>query len=76
MKKLVLFISLAFLVNYSIAQKIDKNILKKHVYTLADDSLMGRGFGTQGARMAADYIVEQFSDAGISPWNGSFKHPF
>ncbi|HPV57393.1 MAG TPA: M20/M25/M40 family metallo-hydrolase, partial [Tenuifilaceae bacterium] len=75
-KKLVLFISLAFLVNYSIAQKIDKNILKKHVYTLADDSLMGRGFGTQGARMAADYIVEQFSDAGISPWNGSFKHPF
>ncbi len=76
MKKLVLLIFLALLVNSSIAQKVDANILKKHVYTLADDSLMGRGFGTQGGRMAEEYIVSQFKDAGISPWNGSFKHPF
>lgn len=76
MKKLALLISFAIILSSTIAQKVDVNLLKKHVYTLADDSLMGRGFGTQGARMAADYIVEQFSDAGISPWDGSFKHPF
>lgn len=58
------------------AQNIDVQLLKKHVYTLANDSLQGRGFGTSGARVAADYVVGQFVQAGISPWNGSYKHPF
>lgn len=58
------------------SQSVDVELLKKHVYTLADDSLQGRGFGTYGARMAADYIVEQFTQAGISAWNGSYRHPF
>lgn len=63
-------------VGFSNAQQFDSEKLKKHVYTLADDSLMGRGFGMQGAKMAAEYITEQFTNAGISPWNGTFKHPF
>lgn len=58
------------------AQNIDINLLKKHVYTLADDSLMGRGFGTQGGRMAANYIENQFRDAGIQPWQGRYMHHF
>jgi Zn-dependent M28 family amino/carboxypeptidase len=37
---------------------------------------MGRGFGTAGGRMAADYIITQFKGAGIMPWQGSYLHPF
>lgn len=58
------------------AQVVDVSMLRRHVYTLADDSLMGRGFGTRGGRMAADYIEAQFKEAGISPWKGSYRHPF
>ena len=51
--------------------------LKNHVYTLADDSLGGRQAGSEFARKAADYIVEQWEDAGITPWNGtSYFKPF
>jgi hypothetical protein len=57
-------------------QQIDTAMLKKHIYYLASDSLMGRGFGTKGGRMAADYIVQQFADAGIQPWNGKYRHEF
>lgn len=76
MKKILLVISLWLMFGFANAQHFDASLLKKHVYTLANDSLMGRGFGTNGARMAANYIVEQFAEAGILPWNGSFKHPF
>lgn len=50
--------------------------LKKHVYTLASDSLEGRGFGTLGGRKAAIYIANQFKDAGILPWKGKYLHQF
>lgn len=76
MHKKLLVLFLVSFVGYLNAQQFDAEKLKKHVYTLADDSLMGRGFGTQGGRMAEEYIVSQFKDAGISPWNGSFEHPF
>ena len=50
--------------------------LEKHVYTLASDSLLGRGFGTQQGKAAAKYIVQQFKEAGIEPLNGTYFHPF
>ncbi|MEW5845854.1 MAG: M28 family peptidase [Bacteroidota bacterium] len=60
----------------SLGQQIDANKLKDHVYLLAADSLMGRGFGTDGGRRAAQYISEQFEKIGLTPWQGKYKHPF
>jgi aminopeptidase YwaD len=50
--------------------------LKKHVYFLASDSLLGRGFGTPQGLQAAHYIAGQFREAGLEPLDGSYLHPF
>ncbi len=50
---------------------IDSTELKKHVYLLASDSLEGRNTGSEGEHKAAHYIVEQFKQAGIQPYNDS-----
>lgn len=47
--------------NISVAQ------IKKHVYTLASDSMKGRDTGTKGQKMAAAYIAGEFADAGLIP---------
>jgi hypothetical protein len=74
--KLIIAIILAACVYRATAQELDSVLIKHHVFTLASDSLMGRGFGTAGGRMAADYIITQFKGAGIMPWQGSYLHPF
>lgn len=71
----ITFLSM-IIMSHLCAQDFDINLIKKHVYTLADDSMNGRGFGTHGGRVAADYIEQQFITAGLSPWNGKYKHPF
>jgi len=60
----------------SFAQQVDSNMLKDHVYYLASDSLMGRGFGTEGGRMAAKYIADKFKEVGLTPWQGQYLHSF
>ena len=56
----------------SFAQKVskaDKKIitgLKTHINFLADDKLEGRRTGTAGEKLAYEYIVEEFKNAGIS----------
>ena len=50
--------------------------LSRHVYFLASDSLLGRGFGTPQGLQAARYIAGQFREAGIEPLGGSYLHPF
>jgi len=50
--------------------------LKKHVYILASDSLEGRGLSTQGGKMAAGYIVEQFKKIGLPPAGDDYLQPF
>lgn len=50
--------------------------LEKHVYTLAADSLLGRGFGTPQGLQAAHYIAAQYKEAGVQPLNGTYFHPF
>lgn len=39
----------------------------EHLKYLAGDELSGRGTGTEGNALAAEYIVRQFSDAGLKP---------
>ncbi len=50
--------------------------LERHVYILASDSLLGRGFGTPQGKEAATYIAQQYKEAGIMPLNGTYFHPF
>jgi hypothetical protein len=51
--------------------------MKRDLYFLASDDCEGRGPGTKGIDLAADYIAKQFADAGLKPGgvNGYFQ-PF
>ena len=85
-KKIIILItvSLISLLGYSQQQAISstfdanaKERLKQDVYTLASDSLQGRKAGTKYAKMAADYITQQFTEIGIEPYFGdSYLHVF
>ncbi|TGY88316.1 M20/M25/M40 family metallo-hydrolase [Marinicauda algicola] len=44
--------------------------------TLAADDMEGREVGTPGNARARAYIVERFSEIGLTPVNGSFEHAF
>ncbi len=51
--------------------------LTQHLRTLAADSMEGRGVGTRGVDLAADYIAAQFREAGVAPMlAGSYFHEF
>ncbi|MDZ7764111.1 MAG: M20/M25/M40 family metallo-hydrolase [Melioribacteraceae bacterium] len=48
--------------------------LKKHLNILGSDLFEGRGTGTEGGRLAAEYLSEEFAELGLSPLgsNGTF----
>ena len=52
--------------------------LLEHVEVLAGEEMAGRGLGTPGLEMAADYIVGQFKAIGLQPGgdNGSYSQVF
>jgi len=52
--------------------------LKTHVQYLADDKLEGRRAGTKGEELAADYIIQQYKQMGLSPAgvNGGYTQDF
>lgn len=56
------------------AQTIDPEKIRAHVKFLASDLLEGRGPGTRGDRLAAEYIATQFALDGLKPAgdNGSY----
>ena len=49
------------------AEHIDPERIRAAVKYLADDKLEGRGPGTEGDRMAAKYLSEQFASYGLTP---------
>jgi hypothetical protein len=50
--------------------------LEAHVRVLADDKLEGRGTGTRGYEMAAEYVAEQMQAIGLSPGGkGGYLQP-
>lgn len=71
--KLILLPFLLFATSFVHAQKIkkeDKQLLanlQQHVQYLADDKLQGRRTGTQGEKLAAEYISNEFKKAGLAP---------
>ena len=78
MKKLN-FIFFVFVCSFLNSQTINEVSVKKHLYTLANDSMQGRKAGSSGIEKAAKYIEQQFSKIGLKPFNGSsfrqtFKH--
>src|SRR5262249_47178653 len=55
---------------------IDPARLEAHVRTLADDKLEGRGTGTRGYDMAAQYVAEQMQSMGLLPGGvGGYLQP-
>ncbi|MHA1207503.1 MAG: M28 family peptidase [Candidatus Hodarchaeales archaeon] len=56
--------------------KIPADSLKKHVYYLADDSLEGRGLGTQSGLKVANYIADYFKQIGLKSAGENYLHPF
>ena len=78
MKKLnfIFIVLVSFFLN---SQTINEISVKKHLYTLANDSMQGRKAGSPGIEKAAKYIEQQFSKIGLKPFNNSnfrqsFKH--
>ena len=73
MAKSFLFSVLVFLSLFTQAQKLkkeDKQLianLQQHVQYLADDKLEGRRTGTQGEKLAAEYISNEFKKIGLTP---------
>lgn len=63
---------LLFCFQFAVAQKLkktDKVILsgiQEHVIFLADDKLEGRRTGSKGEKLACEYIITQFTKAGLS----------
>ena len=70
MKHFCWLLLLSFQISY--AQKIKKadkvilSNLQMHITYLADDKLQGRRTGTNGEKLAYEYIVDQFSKAGLA----------
>src|SRR5262249_34868159 len=52
--------------------------MKKDIFFLASEECEGRGVGTKGLDKAADYIADQFKQAGLKPGgvNGTYFQPF
>lgn len=68
MMKSGFLISLLILGVFSVeAQNIDDARIQKHIKILASDSMMGRGTGTEGERMAAAYIQKEFKSLKLKP---------
>ncbi|MCA1747267.1 MAG: M28 family peptidase, partial [Bacteroidales bacterium] len=70
------FVILLFVTLGLFGQKADEARLESVVTDLASDALLGRGFGSEGGRLAAAYIKDQFADAGIDPLLESYFHSF
>jgi len=68
-----IFISLVFIGSATCAQKLkksDKEVienLKKEITYLSSDQLQGRRTGTEGEKLAYQYLSSQFEKAGLAP---------
>ena len=49
------------------AEAIDPQAIRAHMEQLADDALEGRGAGSRGYLLAADYVANAFREIGLRP---------
>ncbi|PCI09048.1 MAG: peptidase M28 [Flavobacteriaceae bacterium] len=59
---IILFLLISFQL---FSQNISDELVKKHLYTLADDDMEGRKAGTPGIEKAAQYIEGEFKEIGL-----------
>ena len=45
----------------------DQELLRKHINILGSDLFEGRGTGTKGGELAANYISKVYHDIGLTP---------
>ncbi len=50
--------------------------LQKHITYLADDRLEGRRTGSNGEKLAFEYISRHFRKSGLKPFNQNYLQPF
>ncbi|HRG80025.1 MAG TPA: M20/M25/M40 family metallo-hydrolase [Cyclobacteriaceae bacterium] len=76
--KLLLFLLLLTISSFVSAQKIEEKNIKTHIKFLSDDALQGRLTGSEGERMALDYIEKQFKALKLQPKgeSDSFEQKF
>lgn len=53
------------------AESITEGDLKKHLYVIADDSMLGRDTPSKGLEMTARYIADNFKRFGLAPGGDS-----
>lgn len=80
-RALLIFLLIPWLAFSQKLKKADKAIVDKlqaHISYLADDKLEGRRAGSNGEKLAAEYISQQFQKAGLQPKgdNGSWFQSF
>ncbi|HMQ00839.1 MAG TPA: M20/M25/M40 family metallo-hydrolase, partial [Cyclobacteriaceae bacterium] len=76
MKKLSLLFFLFVSSVLLFAQEIDEIKLRTHIRILANDSLQGRGTGTEGEKMAAAYIESEFKKLKLKTVGKSYQQAF
>lgn len=81
-KRVSFFIFFVFFAFSAISQSkvecslFDETTLLKHVKSLSSDAFEGRRTGTNGAKKARKYIVNQFHTLKVKPLEKSFYQPF
>ncbi|GAB3204428.1 hypothetical protein ABID22_003333 [Pontibacter aydingkolensis] len=48
-------------------KKVEPTDIKKHIWYLADDKLLGRKPGTPGYQAAVDYVIDNYKKMGVQP---------
>ena len=66
LKKVFYSLLIIFISFVSTQAQVSVELLKKHVYSLADDSMQGRNTSTAGGKMAANYIAKEFKTIGLA----------
>lgn len=77
--KISLLIGSLFFSTYGISQtgEPDTLLLKQHILTLADDKMEGRETGTEGEKLAYEYISTEFRKLGLLPkGEAGYTQPF
>src|SRR5262249_6801604 len=80
-QQLVRFLAVLALLSSTFALAAENAVetrMRKDVTYLASDDLEGRGVSTRGINLAADYIANEFKQAGLKPAgvDGSYFQPF